>query len=208
MAVRIPGLSVRFFYRSADTGRETHGGNEGCAAFISCAVQLHYASCNPNMYCILMPGRERSASPPGVLTQRTVSGLCADSTSRKERRKRTMLPCNSSVSFFPAERTVRNASGPCLLLVLDKLKKKKKSEILDFIFFACLLVVNQTLSLNLPDPDIQVKKSNRSSIFETFQVSSSSLSSVIVGLCVGARQVLPLHGLSRETSISVLALLK
>lgn len=155
----------------------THGGNEGCAVFILCTVQLHYASCDPNMYCTLMSGREKRVSPQRAHTENcqwTLYRWCIE----EGKKKRTMLPCNSIVYFFPAERTVRNTSGPCLLLVLEKLKKIWN---LDF-FFACVLVLNQTLSLNLPDPDIQVKKSNRSSIFETSQVSSSLLLSVIVVL--------------------------
>lgn len=53
--------------------------------------------------------------------------------------------------------------------------------------FACLLVLNHRLSLLeiLPDCDIQVEKSNRSDIFETFQVSSSLLFPVIIALACG-----------------------
>lgn len=57
---------------SADEGKKREG--KGCAVFLLCAVLLLYASCDPNMYCILqkkkekkklmsVQGRERNASP-------------------------------------------------------------------------------------------------------------------------------------------------
>lgn len=79
-------------------------GVKGCAVFLLCAVLLHYASCDPNMYCILKE-KLMSDLPRHVHTDKCVS---------TRKREKKMLHCNRIVYFFPTKRTVRNAFGPCL----------------------------------------------------------------------------------------------
>lgn len=149
-----------------------------------------------------MSGTEGSASSPWhARTENrlwTLYRKCMEEG--KKTQKLTKLPCNSIV-YFPAERAVRNTSGPCLLLVLEKLWSFglshvfKKTTTKKQNFFALLALNHRE----------QRKKSIRSYIFETFQVSSSI--SVIVALCVEAWPALLPHRLS-YASISVVALLK
>lgn len=47
-------------YNSAVKGKERRG--RGCVAFLLCAVLLHYASCDPNMYCILQKKKKKKMS--------------------------------------------------------------------------------------------------------------------------------------------------
>lgn len=166
--------------------------------FISCAVQLLYASHDPITCTVYWCRAQREAHlPPGVLAQRTVGGLCIESARKKEKKpkKLTKLLCNSIV-YFPAERAVQNTSGPCLLLVLEKLWSFGLSHVLK------KLKKQNFFALNHRE---QSKKSIRSYIFETFQVSSSI--PVIVALCVEAWPALSLHRLL-YASIRVVALLK
>lgn len=63
---------------------------ELCAVFLLCAVLLDYASCDPNMYCLLEKTKRwcqiaiQSASPPVMLTQSSVGRLYPDSTWKKK----------------------------------------------------------------------------------------------------------------------------
>lgn len=97
------------FCYSADTGKR---GKKGCVfVFVLCAVLLHYASCDPNMYCILQKkqnkkidvrARQRENRISHQHTEKCVSELCTKQY--MEEKKCTMLPCNSIVYFFPAKK--------------------------------------------------------------------------------------------------------
>lgn len=155
--------------------------------FVCCAVTL-CKSWSYNMYCILKSGTEGSASSPWRARTENRRWTLYRKCMEEGNKKLTKLPCNSIV-YFPAERAVRTTSGPCLVLVLEKLwsfglshvfKKTNK----ETNFFALLALNHRE----------QRKKSIRSYIFETFQVSSSI--SVIVALCVEAWPALSPHRLS------------
>lgn len=107
----------------ADKSEKRRG--RGCAVFLLCAVLLHYASCDLNMYCILKKKKKRvdvrvrqrdKCISPDVLTQSAVS----EDFLQTERGRKKMLHCNRIVNFFPTKRAVRNAFGPCLLLLLTR----------------------------------------------------------------------------------------
>lgn len=112
---------------SADKGKKREG--KGCAVFLLCAVLLLYASCDPNMYCILQKKQNKKIRswcqskaeremhlPWHAHTEERVSRLCTDSTWKKKK----CCTVTGSVYFFPTKRTVRNAFGPCLLLLLTR----------------------------------------------------------------------------------------
>ena len=94
--------------------------------FLLCAVLLLYASCDPKMYCILQKKKRRCQCeaeremhlPRRSHTEQCFSGLCSDSTWKKKKKQNPkLLHCHRVVSFFPTKTTVRNAFGPCLLLL-------------------------------------------------------------------------------------------
>lgn len=100
--------------------------------FHLCAVLLLYASCDPNMYCILKKKKKKKKNKkeevdvrlrqrekcisPDTLTQRSV---LVDFVQTVLGRKKCCT-VTESVYFFPTKRTVRNAFGPCLLLLLTR----------------------------------------------------------------------------------------
>lgn len=87
--------------------------------FVCCAVTL-CKSWSYNMYCILMSGTEGSASSPWRARTENRRWTLYRKCMEEGNKKLTKLPCNSIV-YFPAERAVRTTSGPCLVLVLEKL---------------------------------------------------------------------------------------
>lgn len=95
--------------------------------FLLCAVLLLYASCDPKMYCILQKKKREDVSvrqrekciSPDALTLSSVSVDFVQTVHGRKKKKQNpkLLHCHRVVSFFPTKTTVRNAFGPCLLLL-------------------------------------------------------------------------------------------